>query len=195
MTRHPALDIDLVLDDRNVDLIGEGIDIALRMGVLADSAAFARKIGESRRVVGRDPRLSGSGPVAPSVPSELTGHEAVIYAQRGGGEAWLFRRGEAEAHVTLSGRLRTTAAEALREAVLAGVGIAVATEWMFATELLAGTVTAVLEDWSLPTIDLWAVFPSGRRITAKAHAFAQFVEDELSADGRPLKVVDLARDE
>ena len=186
MARHPALDIDLVLDDRNVDLIGEGIDIALRMGVLADSAAFARKIGESRRVVVATPAyLARVG--SPKVPSDLTGHEAIVYAQRGGGEAWAFRQGDTEAVVNLSGRIRTTAAEALREAVLASIGVAIATEWMFATELLQGTVTTVLDDWALPTIDLWAVFPSGRQITAKAHAFAQFVEDELGADGRPLK--------
>ena len=178
MARHPDLDIDLVLDDRNVDLIGEGIDVALRMGVLADAAATAQKIGEGRRIVlGTPAYFARQG--RPASPGDLSRHDGIVYAQRGSGEDWTFSRNRSEVRATLSGRIRTTAAEALREAVLAGLGLCVATDWMFEAELRAGIVETVLDDWHLPVVDLWAVYPSGRRVTAKAHAFVRFVEATL----------------
>jgi DNA-binding transcriptional LysR family regulator len=69
--------------------------------------------------------------------------------------------------VTLKGRLRVNAAEGLRAAVLANAGLAITSEWMFAPEIADGTVKVVLQDWQLPRIDLWAVFPTGRTSTTK----------------------------
>ena len=81
----------------------------------------------------------------------------------------------------MTGRFRVSAAEGVREAVLAGLGLSIgSSEWLFAHELTAGTVQALLTDWSLPTVELWAVFPTGRQTSAKARAFAMFVEDQLS---------------
>jgi DNA-binding transcriptional LysR family regulator len=67
--------------------------------------------------------------------------------------------------------------------VLAGLGFAVASEWAFAPELKSGAIQAVLTDWLLPLVDLWAVFPTGRQASAKARAFASFVENQLSIGG------------
>jgi DNA-binding transcriptional LysR family regulator len=117
----------------------------------------------------------------PAVPADLLAHQAVIYEQRGGGVDWTFRKGTAEASVTIKGRVRVTAAEGVREAVFAGLGLVVASEWMFEPELRSGTVRPVLEDWTLPPVDLWAVFPTGRRASAKARSFATFIETRLAA--------------
>jgi DNA-binding transcriptional LysR family regulator len=175
---HPSLAIEAVLDDRNVDLVEEGIDIALRMGDLADSAKTARKLGQSRRVVlGTPAYFQAAG--APRHPDDLAAYRAVIYAPGGGGASWTFRQGDASADITLQENLRCTAAEGVREAVFAGFGLTVSSAWMFQGELQRGEVIAVLTDWHLPSIDLWAVFPTGRRTSAKAHAFAGFVEDCL----------------
>ena len=76
--------------------------------------------------------------------------------------------------------LKRCAAEGVRAAVLSGLGYAIASEWMFAPELASGAVLAVLTDWVLPSLDLWALFPTGRMVTAKARAFANFVEAELA---------------
>ena len=174
--------VEAVLDDRNINPVEEGIDVALRMGDLADSALTARKIGECRRLVlGTPSYFAGAG--EPATPAELTAHLAVVYAQRGGGDSWTFRKGGAELGVTLRDRVRITAAEGVREAVFAGLGLAVTTEWMFQPELASGRVREVLRDWTLPPIDLWAVFPTGRRASAKARAFVDFVETVL-ADSR-----------
>ena len=85
--------------------------------------------------------------------------------------------------VTVSGRLRVNATEGVREGVFAGLGFAVASEWAFAPELKSGAVQAVLTDWLLPPVDLWAMFPTGRQASAKARAFASFVESQMSITG------------
>ena len=180
LAQHPKLEIDLILDDRNVDLVGEGIDVALRMGVLTDSGVTARRIASiRRRVVGTPAYFARAG--APLEPRDLERHEAIIYTQ-GGGVAWSFVKDGVEQTVALAGRIRSTAAEAVREAVLADLGLAVASDGMLGNELRSGLVVEVLADWRLPSIDVWAVFPGGRRASAKARAFAAFVERELTID-------------
>ena len=99
----------------------------------------------------------------------------MIYDQEGGGANWTFQRDSLEIAVTLKGRLRVSAAEGVRAAVLANAGIAIVSEWMFAPEIADSAVEVVLQDWELPRIDLWAVFPAGRTATTKAHTFTQFV--------------------
>jgi DNA-binding transcriptional LysR family regulator len=182
LARHPDLEIEVVLDDRNVDLVQEGIDVGLRMGRLADSSLTARRITSGRQaVLGTSAYFALAG--EPTAPGDLTAHEAVIYAQRGGGPVWTFRRDGAEIVVTLKGRLRVTAAEGVRAVVLANAAIAIASEWMFAPEIAHGTVKAVLQDWELPSIDLWAVFPAGRAATTKARAFISFVQEVMHPPG------------
>lgn len=189
LAAHPDLDMEVVLDDRNIDLVQEGIDVALRMGSLPDSALTARRIARGRRaVVGTSAYFAKAG--MPATPADLIAHEAIIYARDGGGrdagEVWTFHQGTSETAVTVKGRLRLTAAEGVRAAVLADAGIAIASEWMFAPELAEGRVKAVLTDWDLPPIDLWAVFPAGRVATTKMRAFVAFIEEALATHPSPL---------
>ena len=178
LARHPELEMEVVLDDRNIDLVQEGIDVALRMGQLSDSSLTARRIASGRHVVvGTPAYFARAG--EPAAPGDLAAHQAVIYDQEAGGEDWTFQRDDAEIAVTLKGRLRVSAAEGVRAAVLANAGIAIASEWMFAPEITDGTVKIVLQDWKLPRIDLWAVFPAGRTATTKARIFTQFVQEVM----------------
>jgi DNA-binding transcriptional LysR family regulator len=173
LDQHPDLEIDVILDDRIIDLVAEGIDVSLRMGDLPDSAAVARKLATGRRSVLATPGyLARAG--EPLTPAELAGHETVTHSQLA--SAWSFTREGAEVSVTVHGRVRVSAAEGLRAAVLADMGLAVTSDWMFADELASGAVRRVLFDWALPPIVLWAVFPSGRMTSAKARQFAGFVE-------------------
>jgi len=174
LAEHPDLDIELVLDDRNVDLVNEGIDVALRMGAMPDSNMTTRRIAEGRRIVVATPAyLQRHG--TPMSPDELTSYQTVIYP-RGGGESCTFRKATAEVSVVLQGRLKVTQAEGLREAVLCDLGLAVASEWLFSPELRSGKVVAILEDWALPSTNLSAVYPTGRLASTKARAFVSFVE-------------------
>jgi DNA-binding transcriptional LysR family regulator len=181
LAEHPALELEAILDDRNIDLIEEGVDVSLRMGELADSGATARHIGKTRRVVvGSDAYFKRAG--EPLSLSDLSSHSAVIYAQGGGGTSWTFQKADVKSTVALKSAIRITAAEGVREAVFAGMGLCVSSEWMFQTEIAQGRVKRVLADWSLPDLHLWAVFPSGRQASAKARAFAQFIAASLLGD-------------
>jgi DNA-binding transcriptional LysR family regulator len=178
LQQHPNLEIEVILDDRNIDLVKEGVDVALRMGQLPDSSLAARRIVSGPHVVvGTPTYFARVG--EPATPGDLTAHEAVIYDQRGGGTDWTFQRDGAEIAVTLKGRLHVSAAEGVRAAVLASAGLAIASEWMFTPEIADSTVKVVLQDWELPRIDLWAVFPAGRTATTKARTFTQFVQQVM----------------
>lgn len=185
LAQHPELEIDIVLDDRVIDLVSEGIDVALRMGQLSDSSAVARRLARGRRsVIATPAHLEQAG--VPAVPAELATHEAIVYSQLENN--WMFRKDGTEASVAIRGRVRVSAAEGIRAAVLADIGLTVNSDWMFAPELESGAVVRVLKDWELPPVDLWAVFPTGRLASAKARAFADFVETAIRQPDAPCRI-------
>lgn len=172
---HPQLELELMMDDRPVDLVAANIDAALRLGTLTDSSLKARKLAQGERVVVASPDYLARRGV-PMSPSELKDHNAIIYSQRSGGEEWLFRRDASEVQIRLQSRLTITAAEGVRAAVIAGQGFAISSRWQFAPELQSGEVVHVLEEWTLPPIDLWVIYPSGRLTSTKARAFVKWFE-------------------
>ena len=172
--------VDVILDDRRIDLVAEGIDLAFRLGALPDSAATARKLATGRRSVVATPAYLARAGI-PNSPADLAAHDAVVNMQTA--THWAFTRDGTEASVTVGGRVRVSVAEGVRAAVLADIGLTIASDWMFVAELASGAVQRVLTDWALPTIDLWAVFPTGRMASAKARAFANFIEATLQVDG------------
>lgn len=185
LAQNPHLTVEIILDDRMIDLVAEGVDISLRMGTLADSTAVARRVATGGRSVLATPAyLKRAG--IPQSPADLAIHEAIIYSQLP--SSWSFLRDGAAVSVSVSGRLKVSAAEGIRAAVLADMGLTIASDWMFAPELEDGAVVRVLEAWSLASIDLWAVFPAGRMMTAKARQFADFVESIMKPANTPCSV-------
>jgi DNA-binding transcriptional LysR family regulator len=180
LATHPKLSIEFVLDDRPIDLIEEGVDIGLCYGPLGDSSLTGRKVATIRRLVLGTPDYFHRAGV-PATPAELIGHEVVIYTQdRGGDGTWMFRNGDSATSVTLSGRLRLNSSEGVRAAVLNDLGLAIVSQWTFGPELACGAVRAVLTEWILPEVELWVVFPTGRMVSAKARAFAAFVQNQIN---------------
>ena len=175
LAAHPGLDLEILLDDGNVDLISAGIEVALRIGKQADSSLVARCLARSDvRVLATPAYLAAKG--EPETPQALQQHDLVLYSPRPGvGLQWRFRRGVEERVVSGEGRLTVSAAEGMRAAVLAGLGLGIASEWMFAPELARGEVVAVLPEWQLPMQELWTLLPAGRQPGAKASAFLAFV--------------------
>jgi DNA-binding transcriptional LysR family regulator len=170
-----------VLDDRMIDLVEEGIDVSLRLGPLPDSTAVARRIATGpRSVMASRGYLERFG--EPRTPAELSAHQAVIYT-RERISAWTFSRASSEVSVAVSGRLRVSSAEGLRAAVLAGMGLAIASHWMFAPEIASGQVRPLLADWALSPMDLWAVYPTGRLASTKARAFVDHIAKGLEMAG------------
>jgi DNA-binding transcriptional LysR family regulator len=172
---HTKLRIELLMDDRVVDLVAENIDAAIRLGTLSDSSLRARKLAQTDRYVVASPSyLARKG--VPVSPTDLLEHDGIIYGQSSGGQEWVFRRGTSETSVRLRARLTLSAAEGVREAVLAGQGYAITSRWMFAPELASGAVVPLLNEWSLPSMELWMVYPSGRLTSTKARAFVKWFE-------------------
>jgi DNA-binding transcriptional LysR family regulator len=178
---HPRLRLELVMDDRVIDLLTENIDAALRLGALPDSELTARRLaGADRLVVATPSYLARWG--FPGAPEDLRDHQAIVYRQVTGGQEWVFRREKSEVPVRLEPRLTLSAAEGVREAVLTGLGLTIASRWMFAPELASGEVVPVLQEWSLPPMDLWVTYPSGRLMSTKAKAFVEWFEGTLDRD-------------
>lgn len=180
MEQHPRVSIDLVLDDGNIGLVEEGVEVALRMGRLANSGLAARKLGQCRRIVVATPAyLAKYG--TPGAPSDLIEHAAIVLSRGEGGDQMTFTKDGISTEVALQPRLRSSALEGLRAAVLAGLGLAVASEWIIEDELDSGQVLEVLTDWTMPPLDLWVVLPGGaRHASPLARAFIAFVEEQMA---------------
>jgi len=181
LAQHPTVDIELIVNDRFVNLAEERMDLALRTGRLTDSALAVRKIGQARRrVMASTSYWKAHG--KPETLDDLLTHECVIL-QRDGRviDEWLFSKDAFERAMKMRGRLKVNAPEGMREAVLSGLGIAVVSEWLFSPELASGAVESALDDWALPAQDLWAVFPSGGLVSTKAREFVAFVERCMAA--------------
>jgi DNA-binding transcriptional LysR family regulator len=188
LAKHPRFELEIILDDRMIDLVKEGIDVALRSGPITDRSLTFRKISQARQLVmASESYFEAHG--IPQTPSDLTAHQIILRAQRTT-DPVTFRQGSKETSVQVSGQLRVASTEALREAVLANLGIAIVSEWLFTPELASGTVRAALEDWSLPQQNLSAVYASGRRPTAKTRAFVSFVEACMKEEAMAPKVTD-----
>lgn len=175
MEQHPNLQIELLMDDRYVDLIAEKIDLSLRTGRLSDSNLTARKLATAQRYVVASPGyLARKG--KPATPAELLEHDVIVYGQGSNVREWQFKQGTTQTSVHVQSRLQVNAAEGLREAVLSGMGLAIASNWMVGAELEKGNLVKVLDDWSMPPLDLWAVHASGRMVSLKVRAFLHWFE-------------------
>jgi DNA-binding transcriptional LysR family regulator len=183
LAAHPRLSLELVMEDRVVHLAEAYLDLALRLGPITAAGGTARKLAEGDRlVVASTGYLARRG--APAAPEALADHDVIVYAQAVGGQEWRFRRGDEERSVRVASRLAFSAAEGVREAVISGLGLAIASRWMMAPELASGTVVPVLESWRLPPLDLWALFPDAGTPGAKAVAFVDWYAPLLRAASR-----------
>lgn len=179
LARHPRLEIDLALDDRVVDLLEEGIDVALRIGTLRDSSLIARRLATARSLCAASPAyLAQAG--TPGHPADLAAHNALRYTYRRGPEAWELER-DGERHVVrLRGNLAANNGDALRAAALAGLGVVVLPDFIIADDVAAGRLVPLLTDWRTPEFPIQAVWPPQRHPAPKLRAFVDFLADQLA---------------
>jgi DNA-binding transcriptional LysR family regulator len=176
LDRHPALRIDLLLDDQKQDLVKEGVDVAFRFGALADSTATARKLVSWPRVLAAAPGYLSSAPALDS-PADLAAH-AIIIGPQGAGD-WTFRKGGTATSVRLDGRLRVTDLQGAYLAAVEGMGIVLTTLPAFRREFESGVLVQVLTEWDLGSVDVHAVFTSGRAAKPSARSIVAYLAEIL----------------
>lgn len=185
--RFPGVAIEMEVSSRHVDLIEEGIDVAVRIGHLSDSSLVARHIGDMRMITLASARyLAEHG--TPRTLEELEHHERIGYVYQGDLVGWGFRVGERPVTVDGAGAFRTNDAEHVRGAVLADLGIAHHASWLFKDELASGEVVQVLGQHTPPAFPINAVTAGGRRMPSRVRRFVDFLaaicarEPELRID-------------
>jgi DNA-binding transcriptional LysR family regulator len=179
MTAHPGIRIDLRLSDAFVDIVGDGIDVAIRIAELPDSSLRARRIGPvTAHVVGSPAYFEAHG--RPRHPADLATHACFSYANTANPDVWRFRKaGGEEASVRIEGPLRTDNGEAMLPPLCAGLGIAVLPGFIVDEDLAAGRLEAVLTDWSLGASALHLVTPPGTLRPARVEALIDYLGDRL----------------
>jgi DNA-binding transcriptional LysR family regulator len=179
MQLHPGLAIDLSFEDRYVNLVEQGIDVAIRMGRLADSQLGARALGLNPWVLVAAPDyLKRSAALAE--PAQLSAHAALVYSTVQGDDRWHFSgRDSKTLSVPVQGPLRSNNLSALLAAARAGMGVAVLPRYVAHESLRAGQVRALLEAWTLPPQEMHAVFPSPKLVPGKVSGFVEWLRGQF----------------
>ena len=182
LARHPGLRLHLDLSDQMRDLSSEGFDLALRIGALRDSSAtlVARRLAPNRRVLCASPGYLRKRGV-PAKPDQLTDHDCLLMvAGTGAHDVWRLRKpGGKEVSVRVRGRLESNLGEVIRDAALAGLGIALHSTWHVCEDLRAGRLRVVLPGYSPPESGIYAVMPQRRLVPARTRAFADFLAERF----------------
>jgi DNA-binding transcriptional LysR family regulator len=178
---YPDIGVDFSLTDERIDLVREGIDIALRLGPLNDSSMKLRTLGQSRRQLVATPAYLAARGV-PAVPEELSGHEGVRMANIAGSETLVLLSPDGERHaVAFGGRLRVDHGLAAREALLAGRGIGPAHLWLVDDLLRAGRLQTILADYALPSVPLNLLIMPERANIARVRLLVDFLAGRMSS--------------
>jgi DNA-binding transcriptional LysR family regulator len=185
LATHRGVKIDLRLHDGFVDLVEQGIDVAVRIGDLSDSSLVAKRVGTTGRVLVAHRsylRSLPKGTKAPNVPDDLAQHNCVVYTEVAMRNAWTFTAGPGapdpvgtKRTVHVDGNLQTNSSEAMRASILSGMGIGYSPEWLFDQEIASGELQRLLPDWETVTMPIHLVSPRERRYSAKVKAFAEHV--------------------
>jgi DNA-binding transcriptional LysR family regulator len=180
MARYPRVRLSVNLTDQMVDMVSAGFDLAIRIGALDDSQLVARKLAVNRRVLCASPdylRRFGT----PRTPDDLAKHECVVLAgSQGRQDMWRLHDAEGKLHtVRVSGRLESTLGELLRDAALAGLGIAQHSTWHVWDDLRSGRLKVVLPDYSIADTGIYAVMPQRRLVPLRVKAFVDFLAEQF----------------
>jgi len=178
---YPELSVELSLNDGPVDLVAEGLDLAIRIGEVEDASLVARRVGStSRAVIASRDYLQQHG--EPAHPDDLANHPCIIFLRYADPLIWRFAGPQGAAEVRISGRFRTDSGEAVREGILAGLGIGLLPAWILREELKTGAVKTILRKWQPPRSPIHAVYPSRRHLAPRTRAVIDFLVDEFRLD-------------
>lgn len=179
--RYPNLTIDLEVSERYVSLVEDSVDVAIRIGDLADSSLLARQIGCVEAVVVAAPSyLEAYG--SPKAPADLEHHTCLPFMFQGSSKTWKFRGPEGEITIGPTARLRTNDADSVHAAVRAGLGLAQGPSWMFADEIAAGMLVSVLSDFRPRLFPIHAISSESRRMTGAIKVFVDYIAEVIKSE-------------
>lgn len=181
--RYPDIVLEFVATDRVVNLVEEGVDLAIHNGELKDSTLIAQRIATTPVItVASVAYLDAHG--EPAGPSDLDGHHCIVFAPQGQPRSWGFAGKFGAIEYRPKGNLRTNDADQICAAVLANLGLAHTPGWLFAPHIAAGAVRVVLRDYEPAPLSINAVHPAGRRLATKVRVFIAFLSKILAEDAR-----------
>ncbi len=177
---HPEIDFDLHFSDREVDLVEEGFDLALRISKLEDSTLIARKITNIKRVFCASPTYLEKRGI-PDSPVSMSTHCALTYSHDRVRDSWVFfdSNGQ-ELNIKLRPTIRSNSGEYLRDAAVAGKGITFLPAFIIYRELNEGSLIPILMNYSTPTVNLYAVYPQTRHLSSRVRTFIDFIVQHCS---------------
>lgn len=180
-TLHHRVELDISFDDRPVDLLGGGFDLAVRIGNLPDSALTARRLAPVHRVALASPDyLARRG--RPERPRDLSHHDALLYANGPSPDRWRFRVGDRWERVRVQGRLRADNGDMLVAAAAQGLGVTILPTFIASDAIASGTLEPLLTDFPIEDTGLHAVMPPGRSTTARVRALVDFLAGSLGPE-------------
>jgi DNA-binding transcriptional LysR family regulator len=182
MARHPEIKIQLTLEDRFVDVVAEGYDLAIRIAQPQDfSGAIARNLARCDRVVCAAPSYLEKWGI-PQHPIELKDRSCLHYGYLATGDKWQFIRGDRKYEVSIAGVLCSNNGEVLRDAAVRGLGIVALPTFIIERELQQGKLEPILSDYHLPKLSICAIYPVNRHLSLKVRLFIDFLASALSKD-------------
>jgi DNA-binding transcriptional LysR family regulator len=174
LAAHSGVSVDLTLVDRYVNLSEEGIDLAIRVGLLPDSDLIARRLGEVRRVVCATPAyLARRG--TPQTPDDLAGHDCLVFADARDDAEWRFEQSGGTHRIPIPGRLRTNSLDAVVSAALGGAGLARVPDWQVRGHIADGRLVRVLEAYERPAVPIHVIFGHRRLLAPRVRAFVDYL--------------------
>jgi DNA-binding transcriptional LysR family regulator len=173
---YPEIKVDLTMSDHFVDLVEEGLDLVIRIGRSSDRHFIAQPIGLTRlATVAATAYLNAWG--EPQVPTDLRDHNCIVYTRQTTRHEWQFR----DQVIAVGGNLQVNNSTALREAVLAGIGIGTSPIWAFGEEIRRRSVKVILESYEPEPLPIQAIYRRGRFQSAKIKCFLDFLVEEFQA--------------
>lgn len=177
---YPDLSVDMSLDDRRVDLVEEGFDLAIRIGELPDSSIVARRLAPCRHVVCGAPGYFERHGV-PHNPEQLREHNAITFKYQDSPREWHFVSPKGGVmRVPVSGSIQMNNSLALREALLEGAGLTLTPTFVVGEDIKAGRLQAVMTDYKTLEVSIYAVYPQRRHLSPKVRAFVDFIANRIS---------------
>jgi DNA-binding transcriptional LysR family regulator len=176
---YPDIKIDLLFDDDYVDLVKEGIDLAIRIGPLEDSTLIARKIGTTPRVVVASPEyLVKHG--RPRKPADLVKHTCLFHSLQKTPDLWYFNSTQkGDESVRVNGCLKASSPDAISDATIAGLGISVVCEWFVHEHIKQGRLKVILPDFRPTAYDIHAVYPERKFVPQKVKRMIEFLAEKV----------------